>query len=64
MKLYDELQELDWEVVLQELAQILLYVADQASKRIETIIKNQVTKYLEDLPSYIKANLPHLACKT
>lgn len=64
MDLCDELQELDWAVALQELTQILLDVADQASKRIQEMIKCQLTNWLDALPSYIKAYLPNLVCET
>lgn len=64
MELCDELQELDWAVALNELSQILLDVADQASTRVEKLIKCQLAHWLSTLPSYIKAYLPNLVCET
>ena len=63
-ELCDELKELDWAVALIELTEILSDVADKAGKRLEKIIRSQVSNWFEALPNYIKAYLPNLVCET
>lgn len=61
---YELLHEPDWSVALLELSNILLDVADKASKRLGSFIHCQLQQWFVGLPGYIKLYLPNLVCES
>lgn len=63
-ELCDEVDELDWATALQ----ILIYILDDALQKVDhkikQLIKSQLHNWFVNLPSYIKAYLPNLACES
>jgi hypothetical protein len=62
--LCDEVNELDWAVALQHLIELLQDVLKKTNKQTQKLLKSQLSQWLADLPSYIRAYLPDLVCET
>ncbi|EPZ43136.1 transposase [Alicyclobacillus acidoterrestris] len=64
LALCDEVSELDWAIVLNQLVDFVISVAKKSSKRISTFIISQLQNWINSLPRYIKAYLPVLVCES
>ena len=62
--MYDEIDELDWALALQELIELLEDTLKQTTRKFKTLIKSQLQKWMAGLPIYIKAYLPNLSCES
>ncbi|MCF8568624.1 transposase [Alicyclobacillus tolerans] len=62
--LCDEVGELDWAVALSQLVELVNDVSKKAGKRLSKLIRSQLQKWIDGLPSYIKAYLPVLVCES
>ena len=63
-ELCDEINELDWAVVLQQLIELLEDALQKTNKRIKKLIKSQIQQWVAGLPRYIMAYLPNLSCES
>ena len=61
--LCDEVAVLDWAVALSQLVEMINEVAQQANQRISKLIRRQLQKWMNGLPSYIKVYLPISVCE-
>lgn len=62
--LFDEVNELDWAVALQQLIEILQDVLKKTNKQTQKLIRNQLSQWIAGLPSYIRVYLPNLVCES
>jgi hypothetical protein len=62
--LADELNELDWAVVLTTLLDLLSDISAKVSKKIRKFIDCQLLNWFAGLPNYIKYYLPNLVCES
>lgn len=63
-ELCDEVHELDWAVVLQQLIELLQDTLKHTNKRIQKLIKSQLLQWIAGLPNYIKVYLPISVCES
>lgn len=64
LTLCDEVSELDWAVALSQLVELVNDISKQAGKRLSKLIRSQLQRWINGLPSYIKAYLPVRACES
>ncbi|GMA66217.1 hypothetical protein GCM10025859_66920 [Alicyclobacillus fastidiosus] len=64
LMLCDEVSELDWAIALSQLVELVNDVSKKAGKRLSKLIRSQLQRWIDGLPSYIKAYLPVLACES
>ena len=64
LALCDEVAALDWAAALKQLVEIINEVAGKANRRLSKLIRRQLQKWINGLPSYIKVYLPISVCES
>lgn len=62
--LSDGLRELDWVLALTQLVKLITEIINDKENEVQELIKNQLKKWYETLPNYIKEYLPNLVCES
>ena len=60
----DGLRELDWVLALTQLVKLITEIINDKENEVQELIKNQLKKWYETLPNYIKEYLPNLVCES